>query len=190
MQKNKNQRARDLAHKHAVLTASWIEEILYFIYSHILDDYGASHNKQPNQVIIRESVTTKTNIEAVALFVNAQKGKYIMDCLTETSRLNATLARDLYTNTEYMWSGSVKSQDFYEISKLLDNTQGGSDIPQMDFFVIIVPIENNIERNGIIREDSSNRVSFFMNICQNNCDVKLSQILNHNLLPTNILYAK
>lgn len=192
MQKRENIRARQLAHNHAQKTASLLEEVLYFIYSHIIDDYEPSNipTMRPSSVNVKESVEKEPAIDAVALFVNVQKGKYLMDYLNENPKLNSSLSRDLFSNTEYMWCGSVDSRDFISIVRLVENNDGGSDIPQMDFFIVLVPIGPNIEKKGIKKDDSSNRVSFFMNICQNNCDIRLSKVLNHKLLPTDLLYIK
>lgn len=192
MQKRENIRARQLAHNHARKAGSLLEEVLYFIYSHIIDDYEPSNvpTMHPSPVIVEEAVKKDPTIDAVALFVNVQKGKHIMDYLSENPQLNSSLSRDIFSNTEYMWSGNVESRDFDNIVKLVENNDGGSDIPQMDFFIILVPIGANIDKKGITEEDSSNRVSFFMNICQSNCDVRLSKVLNHKLLPTELLYVK
>ena len=192
MQKRENIRARQLSHNHARKAGSLLEEVLYFIYSHIIDDYEPSNvpTMHPSPVIVEEAVKKDPTIDAVALFVNVQKGKHIMDYLSENPQLNSSLSRDIFSNTEYMWSGNVESRDFDNIVKLVENNDGGSDIPQMDFFIILVPIGANIDKKGITEEDSSNRVSFFMNICQSNCDVRLSKVLNHKLLPTELLYVK
>lgn len=192
MQKRENIRARQLAHNHARKAGSLLEEVLYFIYSHIIDDYEPSNvpTMHPSPVIVEEAVKKDPTIDAVALFVNVQKGKHIMDYLSENPQLNSSLSRDIFSNTEYMWSGNVESRDFDNIVKLVENNDGGSDIPQMDFFIILVPIGANIDKKGITKDDSSNRVSFFMNVCQNNCEVKLSKVLNHKLLPTDLLYVK
>ena len=193
MQKKENIRARQLAHNHAQKTASLLEEVLYFIYSHIIDDYEASNTPVSRPVLVNEvheSVEKEPAIDAVALFVNVQKGNHIIDYLNENPQLNSSLSRDLFSNTEYMWCGNVESQDFNSIVRLVENNDGGSDIPQMDFFIVLIPIGSNIDKKGITKDDSSNRVSFFMNVCQNNCDVKLSKVLNHKLLPTDLLYVK
>jgi len=192
MQKRENIRARQLAHNHARKAGSLLEEVLYFIYSHIIDDYEPSNvpTMHPSPVIVEEAVKKDPTIDAVALFVNVQKGKHIMDYLSENPQLNSSLSRDIFSNTDYMWSGNVESRDFDNIVKLVENNDGGSDIPQMDFFIILVPIGANIDKKGITEEESSNRVSFFMNICQSNCDVRLSKVLNHKLLPTELLYVK
>lgn len=197
MNKVENRRARTLAHAHAQRVSSVLEDILYFIYSIVLDDYeetpSANHNRKfPVEEKFVDSPTHEelNRIDVVALFLNTAKGNAIFDYLRQEKKLDASITRDLYVNTDYMWSGNTGSQDFDTIIKLMGIEEETSDIPQMDFVVIIVPLNKDMRKIGVLRNDTANRVSFFEEICRASPEIRISNKLRHERLPKDILYMK
>lgn len=197
MNKVENRRARTLAHAHAQRVSSVLEDILYFIYSIVLDDYeetsSVNHNRKfPVEEIIANKPTHEdlTRIDVVALFLNASKGISIFEFLRQEKKLDASITRDLYVNTEYMWSGNTGSRDFDTIIKLMGIEEESSDIPQMDFIVVVVPLNKDMRKIGVLRNDTANRVSFFENICKASPEIRISNKLRHERLPKDILYMK
>lgn len=197
MNKVENRKARTLAHAHAQRVSSVLEDILYFIYSIILDDYeetpSANHNrKYPVEGKIVDSPThvDLNRIDVVALFLNTSKGSSVFEYLRQEKKLDASITRDLYVNTEYMWSGSTKSHDFDTIIKLMGIEEETSDIPQMDFVVVVIPLDKDMRNNGVLRNDTANRVSFFENICKTSPAIRISNKLRYDRLPKDILYMK
>lgn len=197
MNKVENRRARTLAHAHAQRVSSVLEDILYFIYSIVLDDYeetsSVNHNRKfPVEDIIANKPTHEdlTRIDVVALFLNASKGSSIFEFLRQEKKLDASITRDLYVNTEYMWSGNTESRDFDTIIKLMGIEEESSDIPQMDFIVVVVPLNKDMRKIGVLRNDTANRVSFFENICKASPEIRISNKLRYERLPKDILYMK
>ena len=197
MNKVENRRARTLAHAHAQRVSSVLEDILYFIYSIVLDDYeetaSANHNRKfpvEERVVNKPTHEDLNRIDVVALFLNTSKGGSIFEYLRQEKKLDASITRDLYVNTEYMWSGSTESHDFDTIIKLMGIEEESSDIPQMDFVVVVVPLNKDMRKTGVLRNDTANRVSFFENICKASPEIRISNKLRHERLPKDILYMK
>lgn len=197
MNKEGNRRARTLAHEHAQRVSSVLEDILYFIYSIVLDDYEETSNSIHNRKLsVGEKIVDKptceesNRIDVVALFLNTSKAGPVFEFLRQEGKLDASITRDLYVNTEYMWSGSTESHDFDTIIELMGIEEESSDIPQMDFVVIVVPLNKDMRKIGVLRNDTTNRVSFFENICKASPDIRISNKLRYERLPKNILYMK
>lgn len=195
MNKVKNLRARTLAHKHAQRVSSVLEDILYFIYSIVLDDYEGTSSTNHNRNFLVENKDSPgsedlNRIDVVALFLNTSKGSYVFEFLRQEKKLDASITRDLYVNTEYMWSGSMESHEFDTIIKLMGIEEETSDIPQMDFVVVVVPLNKDMRRIGVLKNDTANRVSFFENICKASLEILISNKLRHERLPKDILYMK
>lgn len=197
MNKVENRRARTLAHAHAQRVSSVLEDILYFIYSIVLDDYeetsSANHNRKflVEKKIVDSPIREDLNrIDVVALFLNTSKGSSIFEFLRQEKKLDASITRDLYVNTEYMWSGSTESHEFDTIIKLMGIEEETSDIPQMDFVVVVVPLNKDMRKTGVLKNDTANRVSFFENICKASPVIRISNKLRHERLPKDILYMK
>lgn len=197
MNKIENRRARILAHAHAQRVSSVLEDILYFIYSKVLDDY--EEPLSPNysrKNLVEDSIVDKpkyedlSSINVVALFLNASKGNSVIEYLCQEKRLDSSITRDLYVNTDYMWSGSTESHEFDTIIKLLSIAEESSTIPQMDFVVVVVPLDKEMRKCGVLRNDTSNRVPFFENICKTSPAIRISNKLKHERLPKDILYMK
>lgn len=197
MNKVENRRARYLAHAHAQRVSSVLEDVLYFIYSIVLDDYEETssvnqNRKFPVEEIIANKPTQEdlNRIDVVALFLNSSKGSSIFEFLRQEKKLDASITRDLYVNTEYMWSGNTESRDFDTIIKLMSIEEEFSDIPQMDFIVVVVPLNKDMRKIGVLKNDTANRVSFFENICKASPEIRISNKLRHERLPKDILYMK
>lgn len=197
MNKVENRRARTLAHVHAQRVSSVLEDILYFIYSIVLDDYeetsSVNHNRMfpvEKKIVNRATFEDLNRIDVVALFLNTSKGSSIFEFLKQEKKLDASITRDLYLNTEYMWSGNTESRDFDTIIKLMGIEEESSDIPQMDFIVIVVPLNKDMRKTGVLRNDTANRVSFFENICKSSPEIRISNKLRHERLPKDLLYMK
>ena len=197
MNKVENRRARTLAHAHAQRVSSVLEDILYFVYSIVLDDYeetsSVNHNRMfpvEKKNVNRATYEDLNRIDVVALFLNTSKGSSIFEFLKQEKKLDASITRDLYLNTEYMWSGNTESRDFDTIIKLMGIEEESSDIPQMDFIVIVVPLNKDMRKTGVLRNDTANRVSFFENICKASPEIRISNKLRHERLPKDLLYMK
>ena len=195
MNKVKNLRARTLAHKHAQRVSSVLVDILYFIYSIVLDDYEGTSSTNHNRKFLVENMDRPGSedldrINVVALFLNTSKGSSVFKFLRQEEKLDASITRDLYVNTEYMWSGSTESHEFDTIIKLMGIEEETSDIPQMDFVVVVVPLNKDMRRIGVLKNDTANRVSFFENICKASLEILISNKLRHERLPKDILYMK
>lgn len=197
MNKVENRRARILAHAHAQRVSSVLEDILYFIYSIVLDDHEepllANHNRKisvEEPIIDKSAYEDLSRINVVALFLNASKGSSVFEHLRQEKKLDSSITRDLYVNTDYMWSGSIESHDFNTIIKLMNIEEESSNIPQMDFVVVVVPLDKEMRKCGVLRNDTSNRVSFFENICKASPAIRISNKLKHERLPKDILYMK
>lgn len=197
MNKVENRRARTLAHAHAQRVSSVLEDILYFIYSIVLDDYEETSFSNHNRKFLVEKEIEDTSkrenlnrIDVVALFLNTSKGSSIFEFLRQEKKLDASITRDLYVNTEYMWSGSTESHEFDTIIKLMGIEEETSDIPQMDFVVVVVPLNKDMRKIGVLRNDITNRVSFFENICKVSPAIRISNKLRYERLPKDILYMK
>lgn len=194
---NENRRARYYAHAHAQRVSSLLEDFLYFVYSIVLDDFEeapSSYNrsKRNNNESNRADLPkpNMSNIDVVALFVNAEKGKSLKEHLAQTKKLDASITRDLYANTDYMWSGSTQSSQFDAIVRLMNDGEEISNIPQMDFFIIVIPISKTMRNKGIIKEDSSNRAAFFEEVCSCMPSIEVSHRLGHEKLPKSMLFIK
>lgn len=197
MDKTENRRARILAHAHAQRVSSVLEDILYFIYSIVLDDYeenpSAKHNRKipvENNIVNNPTHEDLNRIDVVALFLNTSKGNAIFEFLRHEKKLDSSITRDLYINTDYMWSGSTESHDFDTIIKLMGIEEETSDIPQMDFVVVVIPLDKGLRKKGVLRNDTANRVSFFENICKTSPAIRISNKLRYDRLPKDILYMK
>lgn len=193
--KNENRRARYYAHAHAQRVSSLLEDLLYFVYSIVLDDFEESPSTN-NKSRTHEGNSANfpepsiSNIDVVALFVSAEKGKSLNEYLVQTKKLDASITRDLYANTEYMWSGSTQSSQFDEILRLMNIDEEIGNIPQMDFFIIVIPISTAMRNKGIVKEDTSNRAGFFEEICSCMPSIEISHRLSYEKLPKSILFIK
>jgi hypothetical protein len=181
-----NRRARDKAHRTAMKISSKLEPLLYFIYSLIYDDWEDA----PDSNQEHEKQEPNNHIDTVVLFVNAKEGSYLKQQISHDNMLDIGMSRDLYASTQYMWSGLANSEDFSRIIKLYEIADEESEIPELDVFFIIIPINSVLRKEGILEKDSANRVSFFNTICSNNTKVEVSNVLSYKRLPKDILYVK
>ena len=188
MRKEYNRRAYELAEKHSCV----IKRGLYWLYSFFVETPRQSslpkRNPQSQNATSTYSRPTKSvnKVEVVAFFVS-QKGERICQRLKEQGHLDQSITKDLFSHTEYMWSGLKNSSELHAILDLFTETQGESTIPQMDFYVIVAPVVD--EMAGISREDTANRISLFETLCNNNVSVMVSNRIAHNLLPKDIVYT-
>ncbi len=193
MRKEYNRRADELAEEHSCVIKSVVKDILYWLYSFFVET--PRQRSLPKRIPQSQNATstysrpTKSvnKVEVVAFFVS-QKGERICQRLKEQGHLDQSVTRDLFSHTEYMWSGLKNSIELNAILDLFTETQGESTIPQMDFYVIVAPVVD-VTMAGISREDTANRISLFETLCKNNVSVKVSNRIAHNKLPKNIVYT-
>ena len=199
MKKDENARARKLAHAHAQKISIGLEGLLYFIYQFLFDDYSETYNRKVEKhnydSIGEESLNDKEQckeppINVVALFIGADKGVAIHEYLSVNNKLDSSIMRDLYIATDYMWSGTLQSADCERILKLMENPREKSDVPQRDFFVVIIPIDKATMKCAILKNDMANRISFFESICQLTPSIRISNRISYEKLPKSIIYMK
>lgn len=193
MRKEYNGRAEELAEKHSCVIKSVVKGILSWLYSFFIEAPRRRSLPEPNPQSQNATSThtrpTKSvnRVEVVAFFVSP-KGERICQHLKELGHLEPSITRDLYSYTEYMWSGLKSSSELNIILDLFASSQGESTIPQMDFYVIVAPVVD-VSMAGISREDTANRISLFETLCKNNVSVKVSNRIAYNKLPKNIVYT-
>lgn len=186
MRKEYNRRAEELAEKHSCVIKSVVKDILSWLYSFFVE---APRQPQSQNATSTYTGPTKSvnRVEVVVFFVST-KGERICQHLKELGHLEPSITRDLYSYTEYMWSGLKNSSELNTILDLFASSQDESTIPQMDFFIIVAPVVDGIMA-GISREDTANRIALFETLCKNNVSVKVSNRIAHNKLPENIVYT-
>ncbi|MBR5281482.1 MAG: hypothetical protein IKU22_01735 [Alistipes sp.] len=194
MRKEYNRRAEELAEKHSCVIKSVVKDILSWLYSFFVEPPRQPRRLPEPDPQSQNATSTYTRptksvnrVEVVAFFVSP-KGERICQHLKELGYLEPSITRDLYSYTEYMWSGLKNSSELNTILDLFASSQGESTIPQMDFFIIVAPVVDGIMA-GISREDTANRIALFETLCKNNVSVKVSNRIAHNKLPKNIVYT-
>lgn len=193
MNKMYNKRADELAEEHSRAIKNIVKDILYWIYSFFVDlpHHDAHQKKLPQSRSTcrpdsKPQRKVKT-IEVVAFFVSP-KGERLCKHIKEQGHLDQSVTRDLYSYTEYMWSGTKDSNELQMILNLFNQDSEVSCIPQMDFYVVIAPVVTPSSL-GTSREDTSNRITLFESLCSNNVDVKVSNRITYNKLPKEIVFT-
>lgn len=180
-----NKRAAELAEEHSRMVKKVVHDILYWIYSFFIET-TYQKSKSINETYLQLS-NNVNNVDVVALFVSSE-GERLCMCLQEQGHLDSSVTRDLYSYTKYMWSGSKESEELRVILNLFNDQEEESDIPQMDFYVILAPVRDTTLL-GTSREDTANRVVLFETLCKNKLEIKVSNRIKYSKLPKDIVFV-